>query len=98
MAEERGFKIWFEAFADRNYNSDLSLVSRKQKNALIEEPEAVQRHILPIIKNEEVLTINGELNKIKADTLCIHGDTVSALKILTYLSKQLPQKQVRIQK
>lgn len=98
QAVAQGFKVWFEAFADRNYNSDLSLVSRKQENALIEEPEAVLRHILPIIKNEEVLTINGEFSKIKADTLCIHGDTVSALKILMYLSKQLPQNQVRIQK
>jgi len=98
QAVARGFKVWFEAFADRNYNSDLSLVSRKQENALIEEPEGVLKHILPIIKKGEVLTVDGRLLKIQADTLCIHGDTVSALKILTYLSKQLPQKQVRIQK
>ncbi|MEC8831715.1 MAG: LamB/YcsF family protein, partial [Bacteroidota bacterium] len=49
IAVERGFKIWFEAFADRNYNPDLSLVSRKEQNALIEEPEAVLKHVLPII-------------------------------------------------
>ncbi|MBW8198230.1 5-oxoprolinase subunit PxpA [Flagellimonas abyssi] len=98
MAEERGFKIWFEAFADRNYNSDLSLVSRKDKNALIEDPEAVLEHILPIIKKGEVLSVQGQSLNIQADTLCIHGDTVSALKILMYLSKQLPQNQVRIQK
>nr|WP_321412760.1 5-oxoprolinase subunit PxpA [uncultured Allomuricauda sp.] len=96
MAEELGFKIWFEAFADRNYNSDLSLVSRKDKNALIEDPEAVLEHILPIIKNGQVWTVEHEWCKIQANTLCIHGDTVSALKILTYLSKQLPQNQVHI--
>jgi UPF0271 protein len=96
MAEELGFKIWFEAFADRNYNSDLSLVSRKDKNALIEDPEAVLEHILPIIKNGQVWTVEREWCEIQANTLCIHGDTVSALKILTYLSKQLPQNQVRI--
>lgn len=98
IAEDRGFKIWFEAFADRNYNADLTLVSRKEEDALIEEPEAVLKHILPIIKKDEVLTLNGELCKIKADTLCVHGDTVSALKILTYLSKELPRNQVEIQK
>lgn len=98
IAEERGFKIWFEAFADRNYNPDLSLVSRKEDNALIEAPEAVLKHIIPIIKNKEVLALNGESCKIQADTLCIHGDTVSALKILTYLSKELPKNQVEIQK
>ena len=98
MAKEQGFSVWFEAFADRNYNSDLSLVSRKDENALIEAPEAVLQHILPIIKNGKVWTVEREWRKIQADTLCIHGDTVSALKILMYLSKQLPQNQVHIQK
>ncbi|MAU14574.1 MAG: lactam utilization protein LamB [Muricauda sp.] len=98
MAKERGFQVWFEAFADRNYNLDLTLVSRKEKNAIIEEPEEVLQHILPIIKNDEVISINGKSLKICAHTLCIHGDTVSALKILTYLSKELPKKQVHIQK
>lgn len=96
-AKERGFRIWFEAFADRNYNPDLSLVSRKEENALIEEPEAVLKHILPIIKEGEVL-VDGKAIHIQADTLCIHGDTVSALKILTYLSRALPQNQVQLAK
>ena len=98
MAKERGFRIWFEAFADRNYNADLSLVSRKEENALIEEPVAVSKHILPIIKKGEVMTIDGNKINIQADTLCIHGDTVSALKILTYLSRALPQNQVQLAK
>jgi len=98
MAKEQGFLVWFEAFADRNYNSDLSLVSRKDENALIEDPEAVLQHILPIIKKGEVRSVVGDLCKIEADTLCIHGDTVSALKILMYLSSALVKNQVRIQK
>ncbi len=98
MAMEKGFKVWFEAFADRNYNSDLTLVSRKRENALIEEPEAVLHHILPIIKKGKVLSVDGEPMEIQANTLCIHGDTVSALKILMYLSKELAKNQVQIQK
>ncbi|MBA4744042.1 MAG: 5-oxoprolinase subunit PxpA [Muricauda sp.] len=98
MAMEKGFKVWFEAFADRNYNSDLSLVPRKQENALIEEPEAVLHHILPIIKKGRVLSVDGESKEIQANTLCIHGDTVSALKILMYLSTALAKNQVQIQK
>lgn len=97
MAKKRGFAIWFEAFADRNYNRDLSLVSRKDENALIEQPKAVLKHILPIIKKQEVLTVEEEIHKIQAKTLCVHGDTVSALKILMYLSKELHQNQVHIQ-
>ena len=96
IALEQGFQIWYEAFADRNYNPDLSLVSRKTENALIEQPEAVLQHILPIIKKGEVSTVDGGLRQISADTLCIHGDTVSALDILMYLSRELPQNQVKI--
>lgn len=98
MAKERGFQVWFEAFADRNYNSDMTLVSRKEKNAIVEEPEQVLQHILPIIKNDEVISVKGESLKICAHTLCIHGDTASALKILMYLSKELPKNRVHIQK
>lgn len=96
IAQEQGFQVWYEAFADRNYNPDLSLVSRKTENALIEQPEAVLQHILPIIKKGEVLTVEAGLRQISADTLCIHGDTVSALDILMYLSRELPQNQVKI--
>lgn len=98
VAQKEGFEVRFEAFADRNYNPDLSLVSRKEPNALIEEPEAVLQHILPIIKKGEVLAMNGEPCRIQADTFCIHGDTVSALKILMYLSKELPRNQVQLAK
>jgi len=97
MAKKQGFSVWFEAFADRNYNSDLSLVSRKDEDALIEDSEAVLQHILPIIKKGEVRSITGDRCKIMANTLCIHGDTVSALKILMYLSSTLPKNQVQIQ-
>nr|WP_298925970.1 5-oxoprolinase subunit PxpA [uncultured Allomuricauda sp.] len=90
IAAEKGFKLLYEAFGDRNYNKDLSLVSRKLDNALIQEPEKVLQHILPIIKEGKVKVVTGEKIKIKAETICIHGDTSSALEILMYLSQELP--------
>ncbi|WP_228235985.1 5-oxoprolinase subunit PxpA [Allomuricauda sp. M10] len=98
LAMEMGFQIWYEAFADRNYNADLSLVSRKLPNSLIENPSLVVEHILPIIKNHKVKAVNNEFVKIEAKTLCVHGDTASALEILMYLSQELPNQQVQIQK
>lgn len=98
IAAEKGFKLMYEAFGDRNYNKDLSLVSRKIDNALIEEPEKVLQHILPIIKEGKVKVVTGEKIKIKAETICIHGDTSSALEILMYLSEELPKYKVQIQK
>ncbi|MEX0315809.1 MAG: 5-oxoprolinase subunit PxpA [Allomuricauda sp.] len=96
LALENKFKIIYEAFGDRNYNMDLSLVSRKMENAMIKEPQNVLQHVLPIIKEERVRTISNEYVKLRADTLCIHGDTASALQILMYLSKELPKQGIEL--
>lgn len=94
-ADKQNFKIKFEAFGDRNYNPDLSLVSRTRENALIQDPEEVLMHIVQIIKTNTVNTVSGQSPKILADTFCIHGDTPSALKILMYLSQELPNHQAQ---
>lgn len=96
LAADQGYTVWFEGFADRNYNPDLSLVSRKSDRALIHVPEAVLEHVLPMIKEQQVRSISGDLVPIKAQTLCVHGDTSSALEILMYLSKELPNHLVKI--
>tara|TARA_R100001369_G_scaffold92120_1_gene135574 strand:- start:23320 stop:24075 length:756 start_codon:yes stop_codon:yes gene_type:complete len=93
-----GFRIKYEAFADRNYNDDLSLVSRKDPRALLHDPKAVMDHVLNMVTKGEVLTLSGKAVKIKADTYCIHGDSPSTLQILTYLSKHLPKNQISIKR
>ncbi|MCK0192147.1 5-oxoprolinase subunit PxpA [Arenibacter sp. F20364] len=93
-----GFQIKYEAFADRNYNADLSLVSRNEPLALIQNPKDVETHILHMVTKGSVVTPSGKSVKIKADTYCIHGDSPSTLQILMYLSKQLPKNQILIKK
>lgn len=94
----QGFSVAYEAFADRNYNNDLSLVSRKHPRALIQYPEAVLEHIVQMVKHHNVGTITGENVKILADTFCIHSDTPSAFEIVSYLSEELPNHNIRIKK
>jgi UPF0271 protein len=91
-----GFQIKYEAFADRNYNADLSLVPRQNPMALIQDPKAVIDHILYMVTKGKVLTPSGKAVKIKADTYCIHGDSPSTLQILMYLSEYLPKNQILI--
>ncbi|APQ18671.1 5-oxoprolinase subunit PxpA [Maribacter hydrothermalis] len=91
IAVKNGFVIKKEAFADRNYNSDLSLVSRTQAQALITTGKDVLKHLLLMFNENLVETITGEKKSIFADTFCVHGDTPSALQILMYLSEQLPK-------
>lgn len=98
MAEETGYPIKYEAFADRNYNQDLSLVSRKAPNALIQDPQEVLNHIMLMVNKGMVKTASGTSIKLLADTYCIHGDSPAALEILMYLSQQLPKKQIFIKK
>tara|TARA_R110002167_G_scaffold54785_7_gene156049 strand:- start:197 stop:952 length:756 start_codon:yes stop_codon:yes gene_type:complete len=93
-----GFQIKREAFADRNYNQDLSLVARSHANALIQEPTRVLEHLVLMAEQCEVMTITGHTVALVADTFCIHGDTPNALQILMYLSKHLPDYKIEITK
>ncbi len=96
LAVQQNFAIKYEAFGDRNYNVDLSLVSRKVPNAVIEDPEKVLQHLLLIINKHQVKAQNSSMVALKADTFCIHGDTKSALQILMYLSVELPKYNIEI--
>ncbi|MGB5555928.1 MAG: LamB/YcsF family protein, partial [Flavobacteriaceae bacterium] len=95
---KQGFKVIREAFADRSYNADLSLVSRSLSNAMLHEPKQVFNHLLHMIKKGCVKTIDGKLVDIIAETYCIHGDTAAALQILNYLSRTLPEQNIFIRK
>ena len=75
-----------EAFADRNYNDDLSLVSRSNFNALIKSKEAVFEHVNHIMTTGKVSTTNRVEVALKADTFCVHGDHKNAKEILRYLN------------
>ena len=88
IALKEGFSIIYEVFGDRNYNDDLSLVSRNNEDALITDPESVVDHIKTIKETESVKTINGNYKKIKFDTICIHSDTNNSIEILKKINQE----------
>lgn len=90
-ALKQGFSIEYEAFADRNYNDDLSLVSRLEKNAVITDPEAIWQHMSEMLNNEKVQTVSGKLLPIKATTFCVHSDTQNAAEIVKILYQKTNQ-------
>ena len=96
VAKERGINMKYEAFADRNYTADLSLVSRSNKNAIISNPTAVFNHIKQMIETEKVLTIDEVLMPIKADTFCIHGDHKNSLEVLIEITRLLNAHNIQI--
>ena len=97
LAIEKNIRVVYEVFADRNYNSDLSLVSRNQENALITDAVAVFKHVVHMYQHQEVIAISGEKKPIIADIFCVHGDQEKALSILIYLSEHLKKQGIAIE-
>ncbi len=96
MALENNIPIVYEAFADRNYNDDLTLVNRKENNAIIEDIEALFEHVYRMIAKSSVKTINGNIIPIKAETFCIHGDNLNAIRLVRELHQRLQNQGIEI--
>ncbi len=96
LAIKNNIKIKVEAFADRNYNTDLTLVSRKKDNALITNKEILIQHLLKIITEQKLISIDGVEVEIKAETFCIHGDNPNAKNLLKFISKKLVENGIKI--
>lgn len=87
-AKKRNFKVILEAFADRNYNDDLSLVSRQKNNALITNAAAVILHLKSICFNQKVIAVSGNEIPMQAATFCVHSDTKNAIEIIKEIHRE----------
>jgi UPF0271 protein len=88
MAARYQLSLRFEAFADRAYTPSGMLVPRGQAGAVLSAAEA-QRQVSGLIEGY-VTTISGERLPLIADTLCVHGDTESALDIVRHIRQRWP--------
>jgi len=79
-AKKLGMKVACEIFADRNYEDDGNLVSRKKNTALITDPFKAQEHVLKMVKNQALNCLSGKQIPCEIDSVCIHGDNYSSLK------------------
>jgi UPF0271 protein len=90
VAVEAGLRVAYEFFADRAYNPDGSLVSRKQPNSLVEEAGKVVERVINVIAEKTVLAINDKVvNLGEVHTICVHGDTPTAVRLVEALKKGL---------
>lgn len=93
---EAGLRTCSEAFVDRAYQADGSLMPRSCIGAVIEDTEMAVQQALSIITEQRVRTCDGKMIGIVADTLCIHGDTPQALAFARALHKRLEGAGIRI--
>jgi UPF0271 protein len=84
---EAGFAVAAEAFADRRYEADGTLRSRKFADALITDPAEAGQQALNIVERRKVVACDGTDVPVKAQTICIHGDTPGAHVIATAVAR-----------
>jgi UPF0271 protein len=88
-AKKLNIKIACEIFADRNYEDDGNLVSRKKPNALITNPEEAKKHVLIMVKNQILNCHSGKQIPCEIDSVCIHGDNLNSLSTAKFIKDNL---------
>ena len=78
-AKKLDMRFACEIFADRNYEDDGNLVSRKKPHALITDPEQAKKHVLKMVQTQSLNCHSGKQIPCEIDSVCIHGDNLSAL-------------------
>ena len=78
-AKKLNMKFACEIFADRNYEDDGNLVSRKKSHALITNPEEAKKHVLKMVQSQALNCHSGKQIPCEIDSICIHGDNLSSL-------------------
>ena len=83
-AKKYGLKLFFEVFADRNYENGL-LMDRKKENAVFKNATEIVQRVLLLQKEGFLFNHKGEKEKLKAQTICFHGDNPASLKAIQSL-------------
>ena len=97
FAEEAGHPVFREAFVDRAYLPDGTLVPRSQEGAVLHDPAAVVAQAVRLATRKEILAIDGTVVPVVADSLCIHGDTPGAVSMAAAVREGLEQAGVQIE-
>jgi UPF0271 protein len=95
-ARETGIPFAAEAFADRAYQADGSLVARAHEGSVLHDPETIATRVIRMVTEGTVETVQGEAITIRADSICVHGDNPAARRILEVVRRALDEAGVHI--
>lgn len=95
VGESLGLKVVYEAFPDRAYTPEGTLVPRKEKGAVISDPETVASRALDMA-NGFVIAVDGTRIELDVQTLCVHGDNRDAVKLVQRIKETLEQNKIRV--
>ncbi|MFD5278675.1 LamB/YcsF family protein [Pseudarthrobacter sp. NPDC058362] len=81
QAQDAGHPVFVEAFVDRAYLADGSLVPRSREGAVLHDVDAIVERAVRLATKGEVEAIDGAVVRVRPDSLCIHGDTPGAVEM-----------------
>jgi UPF0271 protein len=91
LGDEYGVTLWFEAFADRAYDSAGMLVSRQLPGAVHHDPEKIIEQALTIARGDHLVASDGSALHLQANTLCVHGDNASSVAAVRRIRQALDE-------
>ena len=94
--EKNGLQIAHEVFADRNYLSNGSLVPRSRPEALLHDPAEAAARVVRMLGESKVRSVDGVDVDVRAETICLHGDTPGAVDFARVLRTRLEKEGVEI--
>jgi len=95
-SRKQGIRVASEGFADRAYNADGTLVSRRLAGSVIEDPERAAAQAVRMATAGKVRTIDGSEIELRVQTICCHGDTPGAARIVRAVHGALKQAGCRL--
>jgi len=95
MGAELGLKVAYEAFPDRAYTPEGTLVSRKQPGAVISDPDTVAQRALDMAHGY-VTAVDGTRIDLEVHSLCVHGDNPAAVDLVKTIRKTLEDKGIQV--
>ncbi|KQB85963.1 LamB/YcsF family protein [Corynebacterium lowii] len=96
LAEQRGMTVIREAFADRGYNPDGTLVSRREPGAVLHSTEEVVARVLQVAATGSVTAVDGSTISVDAQSVCVHGDSPGAVEMTRAIVAKLRSEGIAI--
>ena len=95
-AKEIGGRFVEEVYADRVYNPDGTLQSRKIAGSVIHDPEKAAIQALTMVREGYVIAYDGTKVTVKPESICVHGDTPSAIAILQKMTEEFRKASIEV--
>lgn len=86
-----GLRTASEVFADRGYQPNGALVPRTEPGAVIDDPDVVVQRAVAMVRDGSVVTVDGSRVPLRADTICVHGDTPGAATLARRIREALSE-------